>query len=304
MDNPLYLYDLEYKNVIGVDEAGRGPLAGPVVAAAVILKEYSEELDEINDSKKLTEKKREKLYDIIMKNFYVTVGVSTVEEIDKLNILNADFLAMRRALKDLENIKKDKKEYMTNSEKIKVINFDNLSKKGYSKMLRLKGQSFPFKTNDALYLDVENNKFIFIEFKNGSFSVNEKNFKDLNEKRNIFEENISSEQKYLVIDEQTSLQIQDKIPVEEEVYDLADLFKIFSDSTRIKILCILFESEMCVYDLSGILGMSQSAVSHQLRLLKQSKLVKHRREGKIIFYSLSDDHIRKIIDNGLEHIQE
>ena len=67
---------------------------------------------------------------------------------------------------------------MTNSEKIKVINFDNLSKKGYSKMLRLKGQSFPFKTNDALYLDVKNNKFIFIEFKNGSFSVNEKNFKE------------------------------------------------------------------------------------------------------------------------------
>ncbi|WP_455089802.1 ArsR/SmtB family transcription factor [Peptoanaerobacter stomatis] len=133
---------------------------------------------------------------------------------------------------------------------------------------------------------------------------NEKSFKDLNEKRNIFEENISSEQKYLVIDEETSIQIQDKIPVEEEVYELADLFKIFSDSTRIKILCILFESEMCVYDLSGILNMSQSAVSHQLRLLKQSKLVKHRREGKIIFYSLSDDHIRKIIDNGLEHIQE
>ena len=94
MDNPLYLYDLEYKNVIGVDEAGRGPLAGPVVAAAVILKEYSEELDEINDSKKLTEKKREKLYDIIMKNFYVAVGISTVEEIDKMNILNADFLAI------------------------------------------------------------------------------------------------------------------------------------------------------------------------------------------------------------------
>ena len=132
----------------------------------------------------------------------------------------------------------------------------------------------------------------------------ENNLKNSNEKRNVFEENISSEQKYLVIDEETSIQIQDKIPVEEEVYELADLFKIFSDSTRIKILCILFESEMCVYDLSGILGMSQSAVSHQLRLLKQSKLVKHRREGKIIFYSLSDDHIRKIIDNGLEHIQE
>ncbi|MGP1410354.1 MAG: ArsR/SmtB family transcription factor [Peptoanaerobacter stomatis] len=132
----------------------------------------------------------------------------------------------------------------------------------------------------------------------------ENNLKNSNEKRNVFEENISSEQKYLVIDEETSIQIQDKIPVEEEVYDLADLFKIFSDSTRIKILCILFESEMCVYDLSSILNMSQSAVSHQLRLLKQSKLVKHRREGKIIFYSLSDDHIRKIIDNGLEHIQE
>ena len=78
----------------------------------------------------------------------------------------------------LKDTSKDKKEYMTNSEKIKVINFDNLSKKGYSKMLRLKGQSFPFKTNDALYLDVENNKFVFIEFKNGSFSANEKNFKE------------------------------------------------------------------------------------------------------------------------------
>ena len=108
MDNPLYLYDLEYKNVIGVDEAGRGPLAGPVVAVAVILKEYTEELDEINDSKKLTEKKREKLYDIIMKNFDVAVGISTVEEIDKLNILNADFLAMRRALKDLKSLKNEK----------------------------------------------------------------------------------------------------------------------------------------------------------------------------------------------------
>ena len=108
MDNPLYLYDLEYKNVIGVDEAGRGPLAGPVVAAAVMLKEYTEELDEINDSKKLTEKTREKLYDIIMKNFDVAVGISTVEEIDKLNILNADFLAMRRALKDLKSLKNEK----------------------------------------------------------------------------------------------------------------------------------------------------------------------------------------------------
>ncbi|MBS9776276.1 MAG: ribonuclease HII [Fusobacterium sp.] len=100
--NSLYLFDLEYKNVIGVDEAGRGPLAGEVVAAAVKLKEYSEELDEINDSKKLTEKKREKLFDIIKEKFYVGVGIATVEEIDEINILNATFLAMRRALKDLE----------------------------------------------------------------------------------------------------------------------------------------------------------------------------------------------------------
>ena len=141
MDNPLYLYDLEYKNVIGVDEAGRGPLAGPAVAAAVILKEYTEELDEINDSKKLTEKKREKLYDIIMKNFYVAVGISTVEEIDKMNILNADFLAMRRALKDLENIKKDKKEYI-------VLVDGNLKIKEYS------GKQLPIVKGDAKSLSV------------------------------------------------------------------------------------------------------------------------------------------------------
>ena len=144
MDNPLYLYDLEYKNVIGVDEAGRGPLAGPVVAAAVILKEYSEELDEINDSKKLTEKKREKLYDIIMKNFYVAVGISTVEEIDKMNILNADFLAMRRALKDLENIKKDKKD---KKEYIVLVD-GNLKIKEYS------GKQLPIVKGDAKSLSV------------------------------------------------------------------------------------------------------------------------------------------------------
>ena len=140
MDNPLYLYDLEYKNVIGVDEAGRGPLAGPVVAAAVILKEYSEELDEINDSKKLTEKTREKLYDIIMKNFYVAVGVSTVEEIDKLNILNADFLAMRRALNDLKNIRNEK-EYT-------VLVDGNLKIKEYT------GKQLPIVKGDAKSLSI------------------------------------------------------------------------------------------------------------------------------------------------------
>ena len=100
--NELYEFDKNYKKVIiGVDEAGRGPLAGPVVAAAVIIDNYCEEFDLINDSKKLSEKKREKLFDIIIEKCKVGVGIGTVEEIDKLNILNANFLAMRRALEDL-----------------------------------------------------------------------------------------------------------------------------------------------------------------------------------------------------------
>ena len=93
MDNPLYLYDLEYKNVIGVDEAGRGPLAGPVVAAAVILTQYSEELGEINDSKKLTEKKREKLYDIILNNismFYYIINHTVTAYIQKNQCKNKE----------------------------------------------------------------------------------------------------------------------------------------------------------------------------------------------------------------------
>jgi ribonuclease HII len=100
----LHEFDLSKGEiVIGVDEAGRGPLAGNVVAAAAILKKYSSDLDEINDSKKLTEKKREKLFDVIMENFYIGVGEATPEEIDEINILNATFLSMRRAL---ENLKK------------------------------------------------------------------------------------------------------------------------------------------------------------------------------------------------------
>ncbi|MDO4588661.1 MAG: ribonuclease HII [Fusobacterium sp.] len=100
----LHDFDLSKgKIVIGVDEAGRGPLAGNVVAAAAILKNYSSDLDEINDSKKLTEKKREKLFDVIMEHFYIGVGEATPQEIDDINILNATFLAMRRAL---ENLKK------------------------------------------------------------------------------------------------------------------------------------------------------------------------------------------------------
>ena len=94
------------------------------------------------------------------------------------------------------------------------------------------------------------------------------------------------------------------MPDEEILYDLADFYKVFADSTRIKILYALLQSELCVCDLAEVLGASQSAVSHQLRMLKQMKLVKFRREGKAIVYSLSDDHIQNILSQGFEHITE
>ncbi len=95
-----------------------------------------------------------------------------------------------------------------------------------------------------------------------------------------------------------------QMPKEEALYDLAELFKVFGDSTRIRILFVLFEAEVCVCDLAEALGMTQSAVSHQLKILKQAKLVKNRRAGKSIFYSLADDHVRTMIGQGLEHIEE
>lgn len=98
--------------------------------------------------------------------------------------------------------------------------------------------------------------------------------------------------------------VNETMPEEDELYNLADLFKIFADSTRIRILFVLFEAEVCVCDLASVLNMTQSAISHQLRILKQSKLVKSRREGKSIFYSLADDHVRTIIAQGMEHILE
>lgn len=91
---------------------------------------------------------------------------------------------------------------------------------------------------------------------------------------------------------------------ERTVYDLADLFKVFGDSTRLRILCVLMEQEICVADLADTLEMTQSAISHQLRTLKQSKLVKARRSGKLVYYSLDDDHVRSIIETGREHIEE
>lgn len=98
--------------------------------------------------------------------------------------------------------------------------------------------------------------------------------------------------------------VEETMPEETKLYDLAELFKVFGDSTRIRILFVLFEAEVCVCDLAQTLQMTQSAISHQLKILKQSKLVKSRREGKSIFYSLADDHVRGIINLGMEHVEE
>lgn len=94
------------------------------------------------------------------------------------------------------------------------------------------------------------------------------------------------------------------MPDDEDIYDLADLFKMFGDTTRMKILYVLLESEMCVCDIAEILGMTQSAISHQLRILKASKLITSRREGKSIIYFLADEHVRSIVNQGMEHIAE
>jgi DNA-binding transcriptional ArsR family regulator len=109
---------------------------------------------------------------------------------------------------------------------------------------------------------------------------------------------------YMHAHEEIIAKVNQIMPDEEILYDLAELFKIFGDSTRIKILYVLFESEMCVCDIAQLLNMTQSAISHQLRALKQSKLVKYRREGKTVFYSLADSHVRTIINQGMEHVAE
>ena len=98
--------------------------------------------------------------------------------------------------------------------------------------------------------------------------------------------------------------INDSMPDEDDLYDLAELFKVFGDSTRIRILSALSEAEVCVCDLSDVLSMTVSAVSHQLKILKSNKLVKSRREGKSMFYSLADGHVKTIIDQGMEHVKE
>ena len=98
--------------------------------------------------------------------------------------------------------------------------------------------------------------------------------------------------------------VRQELPDEDTLYDLSELFRIFGDSTRIRILYVLFEAEMCVCDIAALLGMTQSAISHQLRALKNARLVKSRREGKVVFYSLSDDHVKAIINQGISHVTE
>ena len=98
--------------------------------------------------------------------------------------------------------------------------------------------------------------------------------------------------------------VEQTMPEEKELFDLAELFKVFGDSTRIRILFVLSSAEVCVCDLARVLNMTQSAISHQLRILKQNKLVKSRREGKSIFYSLADGHVSTIIAQGRDHIEE
>lgn len=98
--------------------------------------------------------------------------------------------------------------------------------------------------------------------------------------------------------------VRGTMPGEDTLYDLTELFRIFADSTRVRILYVLEESEMCVCDLAALLGMTQSAISHQLRALKNARLVKARRDGKTVFYSLADQHVKTILDQGLEHISE
>ncbi|MPW27139.1 metalloregulator ArsR/SmtB family transcription factor [Alkalibaculum sp. M08DMB] len=98
--------------------------------------------------------------------------------------------------------------------------------------------------------------------------------------------------------------VSSKMPEEKKALKLADFFKVFGDGTRIKILYALFNSEMCVCDISSLLNMNQSAISHQLRILKQARLIKNRKDGKVVYYSLDDEHVAQILNDGVNHIDE
>ena len=109
---------------------------------------------------------------------------------------------------------------------------------------------------------------------------------------------------FLCVHEDVVARVRQHLPVEDNLLRLADLFKVFGDGTRIRILFVLLQAEVCVCDLSTLLGMTQSAVSHQLRILKQAKLIKSRRDGKTVFYSLADDHVATLLKQGMEHVCE
>lgn len=156
-ENLMYRFDLENGDIIGVDEAGRGPLAGPVVAAAAKLKKYDERLEEINDSKKLSEKKREALFDLILECFHVGVGVASVEEIDSLNILNATFLAMRRSIDEIKEECQFKKILVDGNHKIREYEGEQTPViKGDSKSLSIAAASIIAKvTRDRIMEKVD-----------------------------------------------------------------------------------------------------------------------------------------------------
>ena len=107
-----------------------------------------------------------------------------------------------------------------------------------------------------------------------------------------------------VIHEDVLRRVRDKMPDEEPIYDVSELFKVFGDSTRARIICALNIEEMCVCDLSALLNMTQSAISHQLRLLKVSRIVKSRKQGRVVYYSLDDSHIGQIFAMAFDHIME
>ncbi len=148
-------------------------------------------------------------------------------------------------------------------------------------------------TNIKTYKSVDNlNLKPYNEYMN-NYSYIERKYEDMDE------DLICTEKHQDIINS-----VKEKMPKEEILFDIAELFKVFGDSTRMKIICCLFEEEMCVCDIAEIINSTQSAVSHQLRVLKQAKLVKYRKEGKAVYYSLSDKHVEIIFNMAFEHIQE
>ena len=127
---------------------------------------------------------------------------------------------------------------------------------------------------------------------------------DQEQKKGTDREGIEQTREYIAAHEEIVRKVKENQPEDEYLYDLSELFKIFGDSTRIKILYSLLETELCVSDIALILNLSQSSVSHQLRILKDAKLVKFRRAGKAIFYSLDDEHVRMMLSLGMEHVEE